>query len=381
MHIIHLTWKQSLVSLAVAKFDLKSAYWQLELSEDSKRLTTINTTKGLYWFNRLPFGVKTASSIFQRAMERVCSGLDGVIIYQDDILVYATDHTELKSRSEKLLQRLNKRNVTINWGKSVRCTDSITFLGHTISAAAVGADKRLVDKILKIAAPKTRKEVERFIGLVNFYGTMIANFAALCEPINRLRKNGTPFVWGEEQQRAFTTLKQLLCSGSVVRPYSLQKEVTLECDASESSIGAILSQEGHPVMYLSRTLNSNERNYAVIEREALAIVWALKRSEKFLLGRKFSIKTDHRALQYIFGTHKALPKHVSARIQRWAILLMAYDYDIQYVKGKDIPHVDAMSRLNFVFDENETIEESVDEGICWTDECGGTWKELVQETM
>ena len=119
----------------------------------------------------------------------------------------------------------------------------------------------------------------------------------------------------------------------VVKPYSLDKELTVTCDASEKAIGAILSQEGKPVMYLSRLLTNAKKNYAVIEREALAIVWTIKRAEKFLSGRKFKIICDHRALQYIFGEHNCLPKHKSARIQRWAILLMGFNYEIEYEIG------------------------------------------------
>ena len=363
-----------------AKFDLKSAFWQVELDESSKKLTTINTSKGLFWFNRLPFGVKTASCIFQRIIENICKGLEGILAYQDDILVYAKDASELKIRSEALLKRLNKRNVQINWSKSIRSLESVTFLGHTVSAEGIEPDKKLVNKILNISPPRCRKDVERFLGLANFYHTKISNFAKICEPLNKLRRQGMPFVWRNEQQNAFVNLKEALCSRQVVQPYSLNKELTLECDASETSIGSVLSQEGAPVMFLSRTLTKNERNYAVIEKEALAIVWSVKRAEKFLLGRHFNIKTDHNSLEYIFGEHKCLPKHTSARIQRWAVTMTNYDYTIRYVRGKEIPHVDAMSRLNFTIEDITNIN-SLDEDIFWNDECGVTWMEIAQETI
>ena len=363
-----------------AKFDLKSAFWQVELDESSKKLTTINTSKGLFWFNRLPFGVKTASCIFQRIIENICKGLEGILAYQDDILVYAKDASELKIRSEALLKRLNKRNVQINWSKSIRSLESVTFLGHTVSAEGIEPDKKLVNKILNISPPRCRKDVERFLGLANFYHTKMSNFAKICEPLNKLRRQGMPFVWRNEQQNAFVNLKEALCSRQVVQPYSLNKELTLECDASETSIGSVLSQEGAPVMFLSRTLTKNERNYAVIEKEALAIVWSVKRAEKFLLGRHFNIKTDHNSLEYIFGEHKCLPKHTSARIQRWAVTMTNYDYTIRYVRGKEIPHVDAMSRLNFTIEDITNIN-SLEEDIFWNDECGVTWMEIAQETI
>ena len=113
-----------------AKFDLKAAFWQIELEENSKNLTTINTTRGLYQFNRLPFGLKTSSAIFQKSMLIICEHLEGIVVYQDDILVYGHTAEELKARVEKLLKRLHKKNVVINWDKSTRQCGETTFLGH-----------------------------------------------------------------------------------------------------------------------------------------------------------------------------------------------------------------------------------------------------------
>ena len=140
-------------------------------------------------------------------------------------------------------------------------------------------------------------------------------------------------------------------------PFDINKHTTLTTDASENSIGAILSQEGHHVMYLSRRLTSAERNYSNIEREALAVVWATLRARNFLLGSHFTLNCDHQPLEFIFNPNRELPKVTSARILRWAIQLMAFDYEIRYIKGENMPHVDAMSRMQFA-DE--------------TDECGNT---------
>jgi len=362
-----------------AKFDLRSAYWQVELDEHSKDLTTINTTKGLFRFRRLPFGVKTASAIFQRIIEKVCSGLKGIVVYQDDILVFGKDRTELNERSQKLLERLNKRNVQINWEKSIRFAESMSFLGHTISADGIKPDKRLVDKVLKISRPKTKKELNSFLGLVNFYSKLVPQFANICQPLHRVRKNSVPFYWGKEQDNAFRDLKEILSSDLVVVPYDLRKEATITCDASDKAISGILSQEDKPVMYFSRVLTANEMRYSVIEKEALALIWMIKRSEKFLLGRHFTIKTDHRALQYIFNSQAELPKHASNRLQRWAIFLSGFDYSIHYVEGSSIPHVDALNRMNY--EESITDKHSICfEGVHWGEISNISWTDLVKET-
>ena len=128
--------------------------------------------------------------------------------------------------------------------------------------------------------------------------------------------------------------------------------MTLTTDASEETIGAVLTQNDHPVIYISRNLTSAEQKYSNIEREALAVVFAMTRLRQFLLGRKFTLRTDHKPLQYIFNPSNQIPKVVSARLARWAITLMAYDYDVQYTPGQDIGHADTMSRLRFKDDED-----------------------------
>ena len=163
-------------------------------------------------------------------------------------------------------------------------------------------------------------------------------------------------------------------------PFNINKHTTLTTDASENSIGAILSQEGHPVMYLSRRLTSAERNYSNIEREALAVVWATLRARNFLLGSHFTLNCDHQPLEFIFNPNRALPKVTSARILRWAIQLMAFDYEIHYVKGENIPHVDALSRMQFS-DLTDDCEETKDESfIHWTETDVISMQQLNDET-
>ena len=159
----------------------------------------------------------------------------------------------------------------------------------------------------------------------------------------------------DRQMSTFERLKSELASKPVVQHYSLEKEVTIITDASEKAIGGVLYQEGHPVSYVSKTLCQAEQRYSNIEREALAMVFVVKRLKQFLPGRKFYLETDHRPLEFIFAPNKELPKTVSATITRWAISLMAFDHEIIYKEGSSIPHADAMSRLNFDRDDDECI--------------------------
>ena len=155
------------------------------------------------------------------------------------------------------------------------------------------------------------------------------------------------------QQKTFEDIKNELCANPLVQPYSLQKEATVTTDASEKAICGVLSQEGHPVIYVSRKLTPAEQNYSNIEREALAIVFVVTGLKQFLLGRRFTLQTDHKPLKYLFAPDEEIPKTASARITRWAIALMGFDYELRYTPGEQIPRADAMSRMDFGEDESD----------------------------
>ena len=331
-----------------AKIDLTNAYNQIELDETSKDVTTMNTPIGLLRWNRLPFGIKTASAIFQSAiMATLNNVVSNMIIYQDDICIGAQSEKELTSKVDAILKKLKEVGMRINESKSVMCSTELSFLGHSLGSNGIRPDRRLVDKISGIQKPKNKKELDSYVGLVNYYGRYIDRFAERIAPLNELRSRQSPFIWTDRQDSAFYDLREALTSRPVVQPFDPQKLTTLTTDASEKAISAILSQDNHPVIYLSRKLKQSEQSMSNIEREALAIVWATQRARHFLLGSKFLLKSDHRPLEFIFHPNKALPKVTSARIARWAVQLTAFDYDIEYVKGSTIPHVDALSRLSF----------------------------------
>ena len=155
------------------------------------------------------------------------------------------------------------------------------------------------------------------------------------------------------QQKAFEDIKNELCANPLVQPYNLQKEATVTTYASEKAIGGDLSQEGHPVIYVSRKLTPAEQNYSNIEREALAIAFVVTRFKQFFFGRRVALQTDQKPLKYIFAPDEEIPKTASARITRWAIALMGFDYELKYTPGEQIPHADALSRMDFEEDESD----------------------------
>ena len=136
----------------------------------------------------------------------------------------------------------------------------------------------------------------------------------------------------QKQNKAFEALKKALTSKPVIKIFEPHKEVTLTIDPSERAIAAVVSQKGHPIMYLFRKLSSAECNYSNIEKEVLAITWNVERAPNILLGKKFLLKSDHKPLEFLFNLRKELPRVTLSRILRWAIKIMAFDFDIIYVK-------------------------------------------------
>lgn len=330
-----------------AKIDLRSAYWQIELDQDAKELSVINTTKGLYMVNRLQMGMKNSSYLFQRVMETILKDIKGILIYQDDIAVFAPDKETLNKRLNTVLLRLKEKNVTLNESKCINFADEITFLGYKISAKGIEPDNRLVEKIKNVEIPRNRDELKKFIGLINYFGRLIPHFSKKIAPLNSLMNSKEKFAWTTECKQSFDSIILELSNAPLVKPYDLNKEVTVSTDASGNAIGAILTQENHPVIYVSRSLSVAEKNYSNIEREALAIFWAISRLKYFLLGRKFQVQTDHKPLEILFRKDQSVPDGTSARIIKWSVRLMPYDFEINYVPGSEMQHADAMSRMKF----------------------------------
>ena len=247
-------------------------------------------------------------------METILKDVPGTI-YQDDILVHASSKDLLAKRLSSVMARLEQKNVTVNSEKSVLLATEVKFLGHLVSQDGIKLDQAIRAKILSCKAPRDRNELQSFPGLVNFFGRMIPNFAALVAPLHQLRRQGVPFAWGSQQQRAFDNLLQVMATPPALQSYDLHKLVTVTTDASESAIAGVLTQEGKPVLCVSRALSSAERNYSNIEREALAVVWSLLRLRQLLIGKHFDLVTDHKPLLAIYGGF-SLPKVASARMVR-----------------------------------------------------------------
>lgn len=346
-----------------SKIDLSRAYQQVVMAESSRKLLTLNTHKGLYTMNRLAFGISSAPSIFQRIMDNMLKGLEGVSCYLDDILVTGKTKQEHFRNLEAVLSRLQERGVRIRRDKCSFFQRELRYLGYVINAEGVCASPEKVSALLNAPAPRDKQQLQSFLGMVNYYGKFVQRLSTLAHPLYRLLKQTTEWAWDESCQLAFKEIKAAMASPPVLAHYDPKRPLQLACDASQYGIGAVLSQKMTngsvlPVAYASRTLSSAEKNYSQIEKEALALVFGVKKFHFYVYGRFFTLVTDHKPLQAIFGPKTGIPAMAAARMQRWAVTLSAYNYALEFKKSSDNAEADCLSRLPLDSSETESAEES-----------------------
>lgn len=252
--------------------DLRQAYNQLPLDEEAKKMTVLNTHKGLFCFNRLPFGVSSAPAIFQRRMDGLLGDIPGVQVYLDDIII-AEKRNDL-SRLKQVLQRLREYGLRLHKGKCKFRQDEVTFLGHRIDAKGLRPKDDNMKAVIEAPTPTSVSELKAFLGLVNYYGKFLPNLATVLAPLYALLAKGTRWQWEPKQERAFQTVKEAIAASKFLAHFDPDKPLRLECDASPVGIGAVLSHRvngvDYPIGFRSRTLTKAERNYSQLEKEALA---------------------------------------------------------------------------------------------------------------
>lgn len=327
-------------------FDLSAGFHQIPVEQKSRKYTAFSTNQGHFEFLQMPFGLKNAPATFQRMMNTALRGLIGKIcfVYLDDIIVFGKTMEEHNRNLIILFNRLRDTNLKLQPDKCEYVKPELEYLGHVITPDGVKPNEEKCKAVKEFPIPKTPKQVKSFLGLAGYYRKFIPKFSAIAKPLTDLTKNyqedkSKSVEWTDKCQTAFDTLKNILINDPVLSYPDYTKKFVLTTDASNQGLGAVLSQEGHPCVYISRTLNKAEVNYTTKEKELLAIVWAVKRFRQYLLGRKFTIKTDHQALKWL--ANKPDP---ASRLLRWRLKLEEYEFEIEYVKGKHNTVADSLSR-------------------------------------
>lgn len=326
----------------ISSIDLKSAYFQIPLEESSKEKTAfIIPGKGLFQFKRMPQGLHTSAATWQRFIDSTL-GEDlkpHVFVYLDDIVIVSQTFEQHMSILEKVLQRLEGANLTINFAKSQFCRSELKYLGYVVDEDGLHVDPEKVSAIAEFRRPDTVRQLKRYTGMASWYRRFVPNFSTIMAPLHALTKQKVKWIWTQECEDSFLLIKEKLMSAPVLTCPDFSKPFDLYCDASGVGLGAVLSQEGRPVAFASRTLTAGERKYFPTELECLAVLWAIEKFRGYLEGYKFNVITDHASLKWLDNL-----KDPCGRLGRWAVRLQQFDYTITHRKGKEHEAPDALSR-------------------------------------
>jgi len=338
-----------------SKIDLNKGYHQVELCEDSRDITTFRYQNGIYRYKRLVFGLSSAFELFQNCIGNLFRGQRGIVNISDDILVYGANEEEHNQNLKNCLSILQGNGLTINKRKCQFGVAELVYYGFKISEKGMQPTLSKVQAIQSFSKPQCSKDVRSFLGLVNYLGRFINHLSSITQPLRKLTVKDVPWIWGETEDNCFNKLKSIVSSDSVVSHFKTGLPIKVVTDASPVGLGAILLQDQgnanyKPVCYISRSLSNVEQRYSQTEREALAVVWACEKLHLYLYGKKFRIETDHKPLIGLFNVNG----NRSARIDRWSLRLLQYDFDLSYIPGNDNP-ADILSRSP---DESQKVRGS-----------------------
>lgn len=319
--------------------DLKSAYHLVPLHPDDRDYTAFEANGQLYRFRRLSFGLTNGVACFQRIMDEiiVSNDLQGTYAYLDDLTVCGATQSEHDVNLERFLSVAKKYNMTLNENKCVFSSKTIRLLGYEIQNGELRPDPTRLEPLQTMPDPDNNKGLQRIIGVFAYYSRWVPRFSDRIRP---LLDASIPL--SIKAREAIADLKNAILK-SVKMKIDENLPFTVETDASDSAIGATLSQEGRPVAFFSRTLSGAERNHHAVEKEAYAIVESVRKWRHYLLARRFTLLTDQRSVKYMFDlTHSNKIKN--EKIARWKIELLPYQYDIRYRPGPENVVPDALSR-------------------------------------
>ncbi|ORE00292.1 TF29 [Hepatospora eriocheir] len=317
--------------------DLNMGYYQIEMEQNSIKYTSFILNGEQYEFTRMPFGLQNAPMTFQKAMNRLLSHLQYIKVYLDDIIIYSKTLEEHHIHITEVINILTKNQVSVNFNKSKFYQTEIKYLGHIISENGIKPDISKVTELTNIKQPRSRKDLQRLLGFINWFRNFIPNLSQNLKPITDKLKQSN-FKWIKKDQEITQNITNQINHATLLNYPNFDKDFTLQCDASDTGIGSILTQENKTIGYFSAKLSNSQTNYTIMEKEAYAIIRSLEHFKYIIFGNKVHIKTDNANI--IFDKFKD-----SKRILRWKYLLNEYDYQLTHLEGKANICADFLSRL------------------------------------
>lgn len=324
-----------------SKLDMKFGYHQIRLKVADEHKTTFKTHSGHWEFKVMPFGLTNAPATFQAAMNTLFESLlrKTVLIFMDDILFFSKTLEDHKKHLQEVFDILKSNNLYLKQSKCSFAKAKIEYLGHVISRAGVATTPDKIEAVREWEPPLDAKQLRSFLGLAGYYRKFIKDYGLISKPLTDLLKKNVQFVWTSPHQQCFETLKKALITVPVLSLPDFSKEFTIETDASDKGIGAVLMQQGHPIAYLSKALSKKTQTLSTYEKECLAIILAVDKWKSYLQHLPFSIATDQKSLIHL-GEQK-----LTDGVQHKAFVkLLGLQYKLQYKKGLENKAADALSR-------------------------------------
>lgn len=326
--------------------DLQAGYHQIPLNQNSRKYTAFSTDNGMYQWTVLPFGLSVAPSSFSRMMALAFSKLspEHCFSYMDDLIVIGFSEKDHINKLKKVFETCREYNLKLNPEKCQFFKSSVGFLGHICTENGLKPDPKKILAVEKYPRPNDRDSVRRFVAFANYYRKFVKDFAKITRPLTQLTRKNVDFIWSHECEVAFQTLRKSLLSTPILKYPDFNKEFKLIVDASDFACGGVLTQNydgvDMPITYISRSFKKGEKNKPPIEKELLAVHFAITQLRPYIYGRHFVVESDHKPLVYLYNL-----KNPSSRLSRLRLDLEEYDFEIQYIKGKDNVIADALSRI------------------------------------
>ena len=331
----------------MSSLDLASAYHQCEVLPEDRHKTAFTFNNSKYEFQRVPFGLVSAPGYFSRVINTIlfdCLGPE-CIAYMDDILLLSKDVDSHLKKLEEVLKALQTANLKLKIRKCRFLTTNIGFLGYKLTPGGMCMEPTRIKSVQDMAYPKTKKQVQAFLGALNYFRQFIPNYASIADPLYSLLRKGTRFEFKGAQMEACDILKKKLTESPILTYPNFKKTFILQVDASEVAVAACLMQENNegtllPIAYHSHILSDTQRKYSTTKRELLALVNSLEKFRYLILHYPVEVFTDHLPL---IGLLSRTTK--DACLTRWALLVQEYNIRIHYLPGKENIFADPLSRL------------------------------------
>jgi len=329
--------------------DQTSGYYSVPLDEKCAYKTAFTVKNRHFMWARLPMGLASSPACFNFAMATLLKDTlkDFGLVYLDDLVLMSPDfehHIDLMSR---VFAKFRETGLRMNAAKCMFATERVKYLGFIISNKGMFIDDSRVEAIRTFPTPTDLKTLRQFLGIAQFFKRFIKGFSSIAFPLRLLLTKGQPWTWGPTQNQAFLELKNALCSAPVLQFPDPEKHFYLACDASKHGFGACLMQKDEndqlrPVAYAGRATRNYEKNYSASELELASLCYSVLHFYQFIAATKFTVLSDHLSLRYL-----STLKHGHSRLVRWAVLLSQFTFDVQHVAGKNMGHVDGLSRRSY----------------------------------